>query len=350
MLANQLREQLNDYPAITGKNFHAWAIAQGLPWKDGEADDALGERLLTHLNDDADGTTKYDAVLVDEAQDFEPNWFQCLLSAMEDPENGDLLIVADGCQGLYRRAKISWSQLGIKARGRTISCSYQLDRNYRNSREIIALAESFACSIGDGNDLDAIQSVRVNMSRCERSSGVSPLFVECSDRRAELSQAYQIIRQLLQGRWQGRPVAQFQPHEIAILYPNTYNPRERALLDEFTRWMNGRGLPAIWLSRDSGSREQVCHPGIKLQTIHSAKGLQYGVVILLWTDKLPKPHAESAERLAARRLLYVGMTRAMSLLAITASGRSDFIAEIASAPAVDVVRQEEEADIKAAVS
>ncbi|MDA0703990.1 MAG: hypothetical protein O3A96_12260 [Proteobacteria bacterium] len=112
---------------------------------------------------------KYDAVLIDEAQDFEPSWFTCLLSAMEDPEHGDLLIVADGCQGLYRRTKISWSQLGIKARGRTISCSYQLDRNYRNSREIIALAETFAFSNTDANDLDAIQSVRVNMSRCELS-------------------------------------------------------------------------------------------------------------------------------------------------------------------------------------
>jgi superfamily I DNA/RNA helicase len=169
MLADQLREQLRDYSAVSVKTFHAWAIGQGLSWQPDEPNDAFGERLLTHLTDNAERVNKYDAVLIDEAQDFEPSWFTCLLSAMEDPEHGDLLIVADGCQGLYRRTKISWSQLGIKARGRTISCSYQLDRNYRNSREIIALAETFAFSNTDANDLDAIQSVRVNMSRCELS-------------------------------------------------------------------------------------------------------------------------------------------------------------------------------------
>ncbi len=39
-----------------------------------------------------------------------------------------------------------------------------------------------------------------------------------------------------------------------------------------------------------------------------------------------------------RRLLYVGMTRAESFLAITASGQSPYVADIANSPARVVVR------------
>jgi len=81
----------------------------------------------------------FDAVLVDEVQDFEPNWFSCLLSAMKAPENGDLLIVADAEQGLYHCSRISWKDLGIKATGRSHSQRFDLDRN---STETLTLAES----------------------------------------------------------------------------------------------------------------------------------------------------------------------------------------------------------------
>ena len=37
-----------------------------------------------------------DAVLVDETQDFHPTRFSCILLAMKDPYDGDLLIVCDG--------------------------------------------------------------------------------------------------------------------------------------------------------------------------------------------------------------------------------------------------------------
>lgn len=44
----------------------------------------------------------YHAVLIDEAQDFAPSWFQCACAALKDPDDGDLIIVGDGSQGLYR--------------------------------------------------------------------------------------------------------------------------------------------------------------------------------------------------------------------------------------------------------
>ena len=336
-LAAWIRRELRDYQNITVQNFHAWAGGLGARWQKDETEEQLGIRLLTRLEEQSDTLRHYDAVLIDEAQDFEPNWFRCLLAAMVDPETGDLLIVADGCQSLYRRHKVNWSQLGIKARGRTVSSGFRLDRNYRNSREIIALAESFAYSAGDSDDMNAIQEVRVDMTRCERASGVSPLLVECADRRSELLEAHQIVRDLLQGNWRGRPVGVHAPEEIAILYPSA-QPEEKEQLQKFVDWMTGKGIPAAWLGQNLRARDQIDNKAVNVHTVHSAKGLQYRAVIVLWADKLPRSSKQREELLGERRLLYVAMTRAVSLLAITASRRSSFVNEIAATPAVEIAR------------
>lgn len=89
--------------------------------------------------------------------------------------------------------------------------------------------------------------------------------------------------------------------------------------------------PTIWLtdSRNPNARNRVFEPGIKVQTIHSAKGLQYQAVILMWADQLPRPkYFRNAKELEDRRLFYVGLTRAEDFLVVSASGYSKFIAEI----------------------
>ena len=79
-----------------------------------------------------------------------------------------------------------------------------------------------------------------------------------------------------------------------------------------------RSLPS-----SCAARARVTESGVKLQTIHSAKGLQYRAVILLWADLLN----------AERRLLYVGLTRAEDLLAVLWSGAgSAFTVRLAAGP------------------
>ncbi|MCB1097488.1 MAG: hypothetical protein KDN22_18085 [Verrucomicrobiae bacterium] len=48
--------------------------------------------------------------------------------------------------------------------------------------------------------------------------------------------------------------------------------------------------------------------------------MQYRAVIIVWTDKLSFRNGDSGSRARDRRLLYVCMTRAVSFLALTASG------------------------------
>lgn len=335
-LAAWMRDKLKAHANVSVYNFHQWAHRCGTKWRANESDKEFGERFLRDLQSTNDNIKKWDAILIDEAQDFEPMWFRCLLQEMRDPENGDLLIVADGCQSLYGRSKIRWSDLGIKARGRTMSSKYDLDVNYRNTREIIAAAESFAEASADRDDADAIQEVRVDTKRCQRSNAIKPILFRCPNRKAELEHVTRLVKDLVQGQWQGGRVGVHAPRDIAVLYPAA-SAAEKLQLESLRDRLCDQGIPAIWLSKDTAAREHVDGPGVKIQTIHSAKGLQYRAVIVMWTDKLPDRRQGPEGDLTDRRRLYVGMTRAVNLLALTACGRSRFVDELASMPTVDVV-------------
>ena len=97
-------------------------------------------------------TVHYDAILIDEAQDFPSIWFSCILEALKDPDNGDLLIVCDGNQGIRPIGSVSWISIGIKAKGRTIHQAYDLDRNYRNTQGILKLASHFTSQNVNNNE------------------------------------------------------------------------------------------------------------------------------------------------------------------------------------------------------
>ncbi len=334
-LVGWLSEKLADLPHVTVVNFHRLASENGVRFRPNRSDQELGERLLARLEEGSKHRAFFDVILVDEAQDFEPNWFRCLLATHRDPEDGDFVIVADGSQGLYRRSKVTWAELGIKARGRTISQRYHLQQNYRNPSEIIALAETFATAarIEEGSSEETISSVRVEMSHCLRSTGASPLLFRVGSRVAELRMAAGLIESLLEGVWDGREIAPLQPQEIALLYPWAANG-DKELLKRFSKDLSDRGIPVQWFEKSKSLDDS----SVKLQTIHSSKGLQYRAVILLWADKLPRQKQGSIEdRVGDRRLFYVGVTRAESFLALTTSDASEFIGDIEAIPAVKAI-------------
>src|SRR5262249_28074452 len=109
-------------------------------------DERLGERLLGRLL--SPGGPRYDSILIDEAHTFEPCWFRCCVAALKDPDNGNLAIVADANQKLYTRRVFTWKSVGVNvASSRTVSKRWHLDRNYRNTKEVLASA---ACVLEGG--------------------------------------------------------------------------------------------------------------------------------------------------------------------------------------------------------
>src|SRR5262249_51186606 len=200
-----------------------------------ESDESLGLRLKKHLQDGHGDSRRFDAVLLDEAQDFERTWFECVKEAMKDPDDGDLLIVGDRQQGIYGAKTITWSSVGVKAVGRTIHSAFDLDRNYRNSREILELAAAFAQDQEEVAD-HQFGVVPVDRAKSLRATGVVPMLVQGNSRRHECQRALSIVATLLHanGCKDSRFPDPLAPSQIGVLYP--WMPsKETRLMDEFLK-------------------------------------------------------------------------------------------------------------------
>lgn len=335
-LATYLQQSLIDCHNATVCHFDGWVKCNGLVRQRNEDNDALGERLLAHLGAGHGAAESCHAVLIDEAQDFAPSWFQCACAALKDPDDGDLIIVGDGSQGLYRGQRdISWKKLGIKATGRTLHKKFDLDKNYRNAREILELAAAFATttdSMTTNVEADHVLAITVDPTKAMRTTGQRPVLIRARDRGEEAQAVVRTVAQLLKGTsgFKGfdQPV---KPEAIGLFYA-----RKEAVILELKQQLE-RHAPVVWIS-DSSDRTNRCRinePGLKLQTIHSAKGLQYRVVILLWADQLPSQFDDSDE-VADGCLMYVALTRPEDLLVITASRPSSFVQRIQASGKVEV--------------
>lgn len=309
-LRNNFKDEENAH--ITVLNFHqlavdTWSVR---PVRD-DTNQTFGERILKRISVSGLRGT-YDAILVDEAQDFDPTWFQALLTLMRDPENGDLLIVGDGTQGIYKSRRITWKSLGINAQGRT---SY-LRRNYRNTREIVRVAALYAPNTQEAevtDDESYVEAVRMNPENATRPGVLKPILLKC-DRRNNVSATATVIKDLLEGRLNGHGLPEkLQPEQIAVLYQartgNMY-----MFASSLENALNRHNILAVNVTRDT--RTFVTGPGVKIMTIYSAKGLQFKAVIFAGAEHMHKNLTED-EKL---RLAFVAMTRAEDYLIILDNG------------------------------
>ena len=83
---------------------------------------------------------RYDAILVDEGQDFDSYWWQTLRRALVD--NGEMMLVADKTQNIYGTAG-EWTEKAMKEAGFHGPWS-ELKTSYRLSPSIIPLVSRFA--------------------------------------------------------------------------------------------------------------------------------------------------------------------------------------------------------------
>ena len=169
------------------KTFHQWSYKY---LKYSYDDD------VSKLLDSARKSTKrYQAILIDEAQDFYDEWFQALLQVL-DSRTKALFIVYDNTQSVYgqshrRKSDWSWKSLEITIPG---GRSQVFDLNYRNSPEILEVAWKFiapALEIAgmkvEKRERDpegkviytpAIGNVIEPKKKLSRSSGIKPLLLE----------------------------------------------------------------------------------------------------------------------------------------------------------------------------
>lgn len=121
-MVQELLEQRGERP--NGEDWVAWAI----------------EVLRTAYAEPGHGLPTFDAILVDEGQDFESEWWVFLRSHMLRP-GGEMLLVADRTQNLFHRS--DWAESGT-AGGGFSGPWVELKGTYRMPVDLIPIVREFA--------------------------------------------------------------------------------------------------------------------------------------------------------------------------------------------------------------
>jgi superfamily I DNA/RNA helicase len=258
---------------------------------------------------------KYDAIFVDEALDLHPECFRCCADALRGGAEGDLVIAIDGAQSVYGRSRsFTWKSVGVNAQGRT----RELTKNYRNTKEIIEFAWGVAQASRQADEQTEV-CIRLQPTRAARV-GPKPRYQGYPSSREEQAAIARLVQEY---KAQGHPET-----DICVLYPRKEGDRIQNLFGAL------KGIGEVcWMTNDADwtARSQfVSRPGVRLCTIHSAKGLQFPVTILSAVDQLPNPMKD--DEAADNNLFYVGLTRAMDHLVLTWTGRSEFTARVEKSP------------------
>jgi hypothetical protein len=327
--SDELNPQYKD--RIQVMHFHDWAksLIQWLPsyrsFKTEEECNAyMGQRVLTALQQLSE-ESRWDSVLVDEAHTFTREWFLCCVAALKDPENGDLLVVSDGNQSLYKRAKFTWKSVGIKAQGRTM----KLTQNYRNTKEILEAAWTVVKNSGGSDDLTEDNTFPTIIPDTALRRGPRPVLHMAGTKARAVDATIEQVKGLVESG--------YSASDIAILY--RYKPkRDNALFHSMLKVLEDQGLPVYWVteSQETKVNYSARKPGVRIITTLSALGLEFKAVLLLWVEQFDDCFDEDPEKRAlARRQLYVAMTRAQDELHLLAGDTAQVVHSLTLSNAID---------------
>ena len=306
--------------SIEVHHFHGWAksLLNRLPSlhqlkNPDEYDSFLGRTLLNHLQTLSENR-RWDAVLIDEAHTFDRSWFPCCVAALKDPEDGDLLIVSDRNQGLYKRGEFTWNSVGVKAQGR----SKKLAQNYRNTQEILSAAWDILQPSEAGAEA-AFLGVKPSAAL---RNGPLPVIHTAPSKAAAVDA---LVTQL-----QTFCEAGYSPADMAVIYKYK-GKKEEAAFQRLLQQMQQRRMMPYWLTANAETKRTYSsqRPGVRIVTALSSLGLEFKVVLLLWVEQFwdcYNPELLKAE--SDRRQLYVAMTRAQDELHVFAGERTRIVREL----------------------
>jgi hypothetical protein len=197
---------------------------------------------------------QYDAVLIDEAHDFEPEWLS-LAVKMVNPATKAFLLVYDDMQAIYKgMGRPVWSQLGIEAKGRT----RVLKVNYRNTVQILGLARRVAAEVVGAPGVAADDEDPVLVPVDAGRQGVEPHIRRCVSFEAE---AHAIAEWLL-----GRRKAGYEWGQMAVLYPEHWIGERFAKVHAYGEGVGVSVCGGGWIRSGGeawGGRGGLCEVGLR---------------------------------------------------------------------------------------
>jgi hypothetical protein len=260
------------HPAFVG-SFEDLANEWGIDTASHDRNDAdFWERdLAARMTEIASGLPdgkKFDAVIVDEAQDFADHWWFPLMKALRDEDEGGLYVYSDENQRIFAR----FGQPPVPL------VPLVLDHNLRNTQQI---ARAFG----------PLAPMRMHL---RGGDGAEVTFVPCA-RDDAVGVADDQVDVLLATGW--------EPQHVALLTMGSRHPAQ-------VERQEAQGHVGYW--RSFWDNDDVFYGHVL-----GCKGLERRAVVLC-------VNAKNTER--AREMLYVGMSRATDQLVVV--GDPDFVREI----------------------
>ncbi len=260
---------------------------------------------------------KYDAVYIDEAQDFRKEWIGFLFhQALKGTEakQKSFIVAADDAQKIYRQRgeKFAWSDLDIPMQGR----AKILRRVYRNSVAIWAFAGFLLGDISEYYDKIADISFKPKDNH-------DPELVECKNLQLQIKETVKTIQNIVSPDYSAR--------NILILY-HSKRVKGFPLIEKLLEALQKENIPCHWISEDMESKSNFRWPenSVKISTVHSAKGMDAPFVIILSAESFDLTNGKTDEnaQFDNLKLMYVALTRAREQVKVLYSGESDMVHEL----------------------
>lgn len=259
---------------------------------------------------------KYTHIIIDETQDLTKVQLEFIKSLYINKNYSSMLFVADNAQSIYPQAWLvkgrSFSSIGLDMKGKSTS----LSKNYRTTTQIAQAAYSLI-----QNDMNIVDDDNFVKPSLIDKQGVYPVYRDCKNKVIEADYISSLINNELKGKYSYK--------NIAII------SKQKNQLREIKVYLGKNNIPY----KELKNNEEIDFndDSVKLMTMHSIKGLEFKVVMIIGLNDKCIPLKSVANEFEDsdlvesrdRKLLYVGMTRATEQLFLTSDGNpSKFIKEI----------------------
>ena len=271
-----------------------------------EAFEGVGEFILNQISNlKIDDSHKFDALIIDEAQDMSADWIKAALLILRN--GGELIIAADTRQDIYNRSQ-DWTQdqiNGLGFRGPWLT----LSNSYRTPSYLVPLINNFKERFANNSShMEGTEPNIVAISNDQLSLDDKLDLFECNN--DDLSKkTFEVVHNLIeQDKNALSGQADRSVEDIVILVPNKKTGADLAVklaakkikIDTTFEFKGRRGNLS---ERDLKLDFSTFSGKVKISTIHSFKGMSCSRLLLV-LNKNSSPNF--------KKIVYVGLSRLKS--------------------------------------
>lgn len=214
----------------------------------------------------------YDAILIDEYQDFEEEWIKVCINSLKVIDNKNqknLLLVGDPLQAIYNNQEICFSSLELSPIDKKLSLNF----SYRTGKKQMLLASNLILDDDNGEPISKFSELENIKLQTNHNSEV--YFIERG-----YTEIFDILTFLLIKE-------KINPEDLMILVPTNKSK------EDFYRLLPSNLTSFLTFSKDFSETHGV------VTTYYSAKGLEAKICILIEFEKIRN-----------KKIAYVALTRA----------------------------------------